>query len=92
MRILLKLLISEAGLISMANAGPNTNGCQFFITTQPTSWLDGKHTVFGKVLNGWSVIKKIESVKTEEDTPLEPVVISKCSIDDSNEIITLHNQ
>ncbi|MBL8755633.1 MAG: peptidylprolyl isomerase [Planctomycetes bacterium] len=68
------------GLLSMANAGPNTNGSQFFITTAVTSWLDGKHVVFGKVADdaGLKVLKAMEAVGTRDGTPKQDVVIVDC--------------
>ena len=57
------------GYLSMANAGPNTNGSQFFITTVVTSWLDGRHTVFGKVLENFELVKKIEGLGSPNGTP-----------------------
>lgn len=66
---------TEPGVLSMANAGPNTNGSQFFICTEVTPWLDGKHCVFGKVTDGMDVIRKVEAVGSPGGATRKPVVI-----------------
>ena len=69
------------GLLAMANSGPNTNTSQFFITTVPTAWLNGKHTIFGEVVSGLDVVKQIEATPTDSsDRPLEPQNILNASI------------
>ncbi|VDM09847.1 unnamed protein product [Wuchereria bancrofti] len=72
-----KLKHYGAGWVSMANAGPDSNGSQFFITLKKTPWLDGRHVVFGKVLNGMKVVRKMENTKTVKpsDKPVEDVII-----------------
>ena len=69
---------TEPGLLSMANAGPNTNGSQFFITTVVTSWLDGKHVVFGKVVEGIEVVEAMEAVGSSSGSTSAEVVIADC--------------
>eukprot|EP00243_Klebsormidium_subtile_P000434 TRINITY_DN10720_c0_g1_i1.p1 TRINITY_DN10720_c0_g1~~TRINITY_DN10720_c0_g1_i1.p1 ORF type:complete len:173 (+),score=45.26 TRINITY_DN10720_c0_g1_i1:168-686(+) len=66
------------GDLSMANAGPNTNGSQFFLTTIKTEWLDGKHVVFGKVVEGMDVVKKIEGVGSQSGKTSKAVVVADC--------------
>ncbi|KAF5380773.1 hypothetical protein D9757_007115 [Collybiopsis confluens] len=68
----------KPGLLSMANAGKNTNGSQFFITTVVTSWLDGAHVVFGEVVEGLDVVKKVEGKGSSSGKPSAKVVIADC--------------
>ena len=73
-----KLSHTKPGLLSMANAGPNTNGSQFFITTIETAWLDGKHVVFGIVTDGMDVVKSIEALGSQGGQPSKKVIIRDC--------------
>jgi peptidyl-prolyl cis-trans isomerase A (cyclophilin A) len=69
------------GLLAMANAGPGTNGCQFFVTTAPTEWLTGKHTIFGEVTEGYDVVEAISRVPTgSQDRPGTDVVLERIDI------------
>jgi peptidyl-prolyl cis-trans isomerase A (cyclophilin A) len=73
----------RSGLLAMANAGPNTNGSQFFVTVAPAAWLDGRHTIFGEVVYGYEVVEGIAKTNTDpSDRPIEDVVIERIDVED----------
>jgi peptidyl-prolyl cis-trans isomerase A (cyclophilin A) len=69
------------GLLAMANSGPNSNGSQFFVTVAPAPWLDGKHTIFGEVTEGYDIVERIAGVETgPQDRPVDDVVIERIEV------------
>ena len=71
------------GLVAMANAGPNTNGSQFFVTVAATQWLTGKHTIFGEVTEGMEVVEAIATAPTDaQDRPVDDVILERVEIDE----------
>jgi len=75
-----KLKHTGPGILSMANSGPNTNGSQFFITTVKATWLDGKHVVFGKIIDGWGTVNKVEAVGSSSGAPSRVVTIQNSGL------------
>jgi len=72
----------KPGKLAMANSGPNTNGCQFFLTVSPTDWLTGKHTIFGEVVEGQDIVVKISKVpRNGQDKPHKPVILESVVIE-----------
>jgi peptidyl-prolyl cis-trans isomerase A (cyclophilin A) len=75
---------NQVGRLAMANAGPGTNGCQFFVTVAETPWLNGRHTIFGQVTGGFDVVETIGKVATgPQDRPVEDIVVERIEITDS---------
>lgn len=75
-----ELKFTGAGVLAMANSGPNTNGSQFFITLAPTQWLDGKYTIFGRVCEGMNIVKRIGLVETGKNGPIDDIKIVKAYV------------
>uniref|UniRef100_A0A4W6D9Q8 Peptidyl-prolyl cis-trans isomerase n=1 Tax=Lates calcarifer TaxID=8187 RepID=A0A4W6D9Q8_LATCA len=76
-----ELKFTGAGILAMANAGPDTNGSQFFLTLGPTQWLDGKHSIFGRVYQGMGVLNRIGMVETNgQDRPIDDIKIVRANV------------
>jgi len=71
----------RAGLLAMANSGPGTNGCQFFVTVAPADWLTGRHTIFGEVTEGYDVVERISKAPTgSQDHPTDEIVVERIDV------------